>query len=329
MFSINKILVPTDFSDNATAAYQPAQQIAARYDAQIDYMHVVPASNYWRYSIKALGLSSETSSEMYPEMKKKASAEIQELMDVHVHPKNRGEHIVKVASKPSRAIAVHAQKGSYDLIVMAAKGHHESEFFSGSITKKIIRYSKVPVFSTENSQLDDLENILVPTDGSKSSLGSLPVAVSLASVFNADITMYNALVVQRPLLEDTSEQLMESKFRSIQDDLLNKITSYFAEYDADIKLKSHHKNKSSWEYLEGKNAAAFDITVVIESEISKHNAITDFAHDNADIVIMATHGRSGIAHALIGSVAEVIAKEANRPVITVQDGPDSEDKESA
>jgi nucleotide-binding universal stress UspA family protein len=38
----------------------------------------------------------------------------------------------------------------------------------------------------------------------------------------------------------------------------------------------------------------------------------------ADVIVMGTHGRTGIAHLLLGSVAEKVVRHATRPVLTVQ-----------
>ena len=39
---------------------------------------------------------------------------------------------------------------------------------------------------------------------------------------------------------------------------------------------------------------------------------------DADLIVMATHGRTGIQHFLLGSVAERVVREAERPVLTVR-----------
>lgn len=48
-------------------------------------------------------------------------------------------------------------------------------------------------------------------------------------------------------------------------------------------------------------------------------SIVDFARDNAtDLIVMGTHGRSGVAHLLMGSVAERVVRSAPCPVLTVR-----------
>ncbi len=42
----------------------------------------------------------------------------------------------------------------------------------------------------------------------------------------------------------------------------------------------------------------------------------------ADLIVMGTHGRTGIGHLLMGSVAEIVLKKASAPVLVVRDAPD-------
>jgi nucleotide-binding universal stress UspA family protein len=49
-------------------------------------------------------------------------------------------------------------------------------------------------------------------------------------------------------------------------------------------------------------------------------AIVSYAVDNRiDLVVIATHGRAGLSHVLLGSVAERIVREAPCPVLTIRD----------
>ncbi|MDG3002875.1 universal stress protein [Paludisphaera mucosa] len=51
-------------------------------------------------------------------------------------------------------------------------------------------------------------------------------------------------------------------------------------------------------------------------------AIVDYAAEKkVDLVVIATHGRTGLSHALLGSVAERIVREAPCPVLTIRSAP--------
>lgn len=50
-------------------------------------------------------------------------------------------------------------------------------------------------------------------------------------------------------------------------------------------------------------------------------SIFDVAHEvHADLIVMATHGRSGLPHLFLGSVAEKVVRESHCPVLTVRPG---------
>jgi nucleotide-binding universal stress UspA family protein len=53
--------------------------------------------------------------------------------------------------------------------------------------------------------------------------------------------------------------------------------------------------------------------------------ILQVVHDRGiDLVVMGTHGRSGLAHLVLGSVAEKVVRRSDRPVLTVRGGPHGE-----
>jgi universal stress protein A len=62
------------------------------------------------------------------------------------------------------------------------------------------------------------------------------------------------------------------------------------------------------------------------AEITKpFKVIVDFAKkENVDMIVLGTHGRSGVGHFLIGSVAESVVGHAHCPVVTVRQSKDSE-----
>ena len=71
-----------------------------------------------------------------------------------------------------------------------------------------------------------------------------------------------------------------------------------------------------------RDLARFSETTVIGQVLVGNAAasIVQYANDHAaDLIVMGTHGRKGIAHFLLGSVAERVIREAPCPVFTVRD----------
>ena len=227
MFNIKRILVPTDFSENAVAAYNPAHQIAQRFGARVDFIHIIPTMQYFHESMRSLGAPLDMEKNLYPKIQKESSGRINKLMDDYLKPENKGEGIIEIAAKPSREIARFAEEGGYDLILLAANGRHESELLRGRITEKVIRYSSVPVLSTDQSNLDGIKNILVPTDGSRTSLKGLPLTISLALKFSAGITLFHVQELYGTAMGSAQKNPLKSNNENIRDVIYTELEAFF------------------------------------------------------------------------------------------------------
>lgn len=318
MYTIKKILVPTDFSENSSVAYHPAQQLANNYGAKIDLIHIIPTLSYFNESMADLGVPLSLEQDIYPEIRKQSSIKLKRAMDENIKDENKGECLVQIAPKTSRAISDQAEEGAYDLIVMAANGLHKSELLRGSVTEKVIRYSGVPVLSTDQSDLDDIKNILVPTDGSQSSLKALPLAISLALTFEAGITLLHILELHGSRTENVVKDPAKSESENIRDTIYEAIEEFFAHSWDEVELRKGEGFEAQLIYNEGASNATINFITVIEKGVSAHHAITNYAEDDADMIVMATHGRSGLAHLFLGSTAEKVIQHSARPVITVK-----------
>ena len=324
MFEIKKIFVPTDFSDNASHAYNPAMQLAGMYNSKIDFIHVVPTLQYFNESISNLGLPFSMEKDIYPKVQEESLDKLNTLMNEYLEEENRGEAIVRIAPKPSRAIVENAEKGGYDLILMATHGKHESDFLRGSITEKVIRYSSVPVLATDKSGIENIENIMVPTDGSQASFSAMPVAMSLALKFNASLTLYHVLELHGSLTENVQPNPLRSESDNIYDILYSAMGTYFKKSWDKVELRSGDGYKDQLVYNEGASNVSIDIETVIEKGVSAHQAIRGYASEFCDIVVMATQGHSGLTHLFLGSTAEKVTQYLEMPVISVK--PDLEEK---
>ncbi|MBT8365481.1 MAG: universal stress protein, partial [Deltaproteobacteria bacterium] len=58
--------------------------------------------------------------------------------------------------------------------------------------------------------------------------------------------------------------------------------------------------------------------ILVEFGLAAEKIIEAAKEKDADMIIMATHGRTGLSHALIGSVAEKVVRQAPCPVLTIR-----------
>ncbi|HEX7365423.1 MAG TPA: universal stress protein [Dehalococcoidia bacterium] len=133
-----------------------------------------------------------------------------------------------------------------------------------------------------SKKLLQIDQILVPLDGSREAEGVLPFVRALAPKFSSRVFILGVGVGQR-----------SRRVNRLLDEYINRIAN---------ELHSHGV-KAEPVILYG-NAA---------------DKILDFtAEKEADLVIMATHGRSGITRWWMGSVAEKVISEATAPVLLVR-----------
>jgi nucleotide-binding universal stress UspA family protein len=145
--------------------------------------------------------------------------------------------------------------------------------------------------------MQTLKHILVSTDFSPSSSSAIELAVSLASQLDAELTLLHVWDVPvYPYLELTvgTADVTASIERAATDCLEAQLKKVQASLP---RAKSRLMMGLPWQQI---LAAAKD--------------------GNADLLVMGTHGRRGLEHALMGSVAEKLVRLSTIPVLTVRAG---------
>jgi nucleotide-binding universal stress UspA family protein len=260
--------------------------------------------------------------ELYPTVQKEALHQMEQAMDDYIAEESKGEAVCKIDRKPSTTIAEYAKENSYDLIVMPTKGHHNSNLMRGSTTNKVVRHSSVPVFTVdEGLNAEGLKKIMVPTDGSALSFTALPIALTLATIYDAEIIFYHVQELYGSPLDSKSRDPKKSDEQNIYESLMGRLADYLAAEDIDnVKIARGSDEKFSDQFVISGNASSrrINIHTAIERVVSAHLGIEDYAAEHADVVVMGTHGHSGFAHLLLGSTTEKVAQSLSTPVLTVK-----------
>ncbi len=136
-----------------------------------------------------------------------------------------------------------------------------------------------------------IRNILHPTDFSERSELALKLASALARDYNANLTILH--VAQQPVVLFTEGIIPPP---------------------ADDHLQEVRQQLQSIEPLHP--------VVNVTRQLVEGNAATEILHvaemTQADLIVMATHGRRGLKRFLMGSVAEYVMERARCPVLTVK-----------
>jgi universal stress protein A len=137
------------------------------------------------------------------------------------------------------------------------------------------------------------QHVLVPTDFSADADYALEYAMTLASKLQARLTLLHVI---EPLIVGSVETM---PYLFIQD-LEDKITQTMAPYRARI------------------TAAGLSCDYAIVHGVPFHVIVETARTDKVDLIIMGTHGRTGLRHVLLGSVAERVVRLAPCPVLVVR-----------
>ena len=140
------------------------------------------------------------------------------------------------------------------------------------------------------------KHILLPTDFGTYSARATELGIELAKTFDAALTLVHAYEFQAYTYESlayVSQDLLGAIETAARDQLDKTLASVRTKLPA---AKSELRTGIPWQQI----LAAIEDT-------------------HADLVVMGTHGRRGISHALLGSVTEKIVRMSPVPVLTVRE----------
>jgi nucleotide-binding universal stress UspA family protein len=159
------------------------------------------------------------------------------------------------------------------------------------------------------------KHILVALDGSANAEVVLPYAEALASKFDSRVTLLRATTPAVDLIPPGAIGMVAGDLTAY-----GRVPPQIAYDEAEAVMDAESKEAAA--YLTGLAdrltqqgiRAQVDITNARASE-----AILRRADElGADLVAMTTHGRSGLARALLGSVADEVVRRSNVPVLLVR-----------
>jgi len=317
MKSIKRILVPTDFSEGSETAYPVAHKLALKFGAEIDMIHVVP-------SIKSFikFLASDMDTEYTDKLVSDAKERIERAMN-NFDEESKGEYFIKMDRKPWNSLLEHIKIRDYDLVVMGATGGHETKMKRGGVTQQTIRNSPVPVLAVDSEMMRrGVNKILVPTDGSELSFTALRSAAIMAEAFGSEITLFYVSEMSTGLSDTAHFVPNKIKKDDVYQELIKKIENHIVRNsDRDFTLKRGDKLFEDLLLIRsGEKMKPLVLKTVITTGFSASYEIENYADENSDLVVMATHGYSGFAHVFLGSVTEKVLQHVNKPVMTVRPG---------
>ncbi len=145
----------------------------------------------------------------------------------------------------------------------------------------------------------NLKRILVATDFSQHSRLALKYAATLAQAFGAEVVLCH--VLEKPDFLSTLPPVMEG---------------YFPPNLAEL----HEKHARAEAEAQLAQAGIKTGRIVLPHGNPAAETVAAAKKEQADLLVVGTHGRGALTHLLLGSVAEKIVRTAGCPVLTVRQG---------
>ncbi len=275
---MKKILVPCDFSDSSVQAFKFAVEIANKSEGEILLLNVIELP-VMHDTVLMPTLSFEEA--FLKDMKANAEKNFSKMVAKWAKEGPRVTFYIEYGPA-THGILQFSKEKKADLLVMGTKGATGlKEYFVGSNTEKIVRFSQVPVIAVKKSvKASSIKNIVFPN------------------------TLDESQVQDELIL----------KVKALQNFFKAKLHILYVNTPANFKRdKMTHAQMADF----AKRFMLKDYTMNVCNATDQEMGVTDFVNEiGADLVAMATHGRRGIDHLMSGSVAEDIVNHINCPIWT-------------
>lgn len=299
---LERVLFPTDFSDAAENALRHALEVARKFDARITILHV-----------RTLFADDPNQPEFQLLDQGKYESSVEEqlaMMTEGVETSDRVDTVMERNLSAASGILTFVEDHRVDMVVMGTHGRSAlSRFFLGSVAEKVVRHASCPVMTVghgksgyRNSQ--DYRKILATFDFSEISKEAVRRGQQFAQAYGAEIeVLYVVEQVIPPPLDKIWQVSVKSEVPEVISSARESLKNTLGQEEFDqVKLEVR----------------------VGDADGKAEGEIVSYARENEfDLVIMGTHGLSGIDHALLGSTTERVVRTAPCPVLTFHQRPKS------
>jgi len=293
------ILAPTDFSGQSMAGVRYAMNLRLKFDSSLILLHVVEPTPPMG------GLESVALAQSDSEVAAWALQELAKLARREAGGEKQVTNVVRMG-KPFHEITTEAGKNKANLIVIATHGYTGVEhLLVGSTAERVVRHAPCPVLTVPartpprrpgKTHPFKIKKILVPIDLSDLSKAALPWATLLAAQFKSKLVL---LHVEEKLPID---YLLGRELRS------HTMVPLMKQAEAELEHLAGEQRKTT-----GAN-----ISVVVRDGKPFQEICHAAKALGADLIVLTTHGHTGLKHVRLGSTAERVVRHAQCPVLVVR-----------
>jgi len=294
-----RILVGLDGSPLAESILTYVGSLAKGLDAQVTLLHIVPMSPGLRSSdsYRFFGpLIQQEETQAYGYLRRV----MQRLSEAEIKVQSQ----VLIGDAAAEIVRA-AQHETMDLIALATHGRSGlRRWVYGSVAEKVLHTTRTPLLlvrpSEEHAQPpSQVTRVVVPLDGSPLAETVLPIAEALATRCKIPLVLLRVVEIVAFTFVDpmgmtgVNYQALLDSFQETADSYVNELASKVREKGTTVET-------------------ATPMGLPAEK-------IVEYSHEYpGSLVVMATHGRSGVAEVVMGSVARRVVQHGDTPTLVVR-----------
>ena len=303
-----KMLVPLDGSQLAEVVFPYASELTGSLDLETVILHVCTPDER----------ASSTMQQAYVDTRAKIVRHQSEVVKKNLGLQSKGKELEVrgelTVGYPADEILRYASENKIDLILMATHGQSGIKRWSiSSVTDKVLRASKVPVFLVRaevsyKTAYDKWprKTFLVPLDGSKYAESVLPHIEILAKERGVEPIKVVLLTVCH--IPNITADYAQASLQYGWQEYVNQVMFSIMKADEQYLVEIEKRLK--------------DTGLKVTSRVVNGNPIqkiVEFTNNNPfSIVVMATHGHSGYVHWAYGNVVEKVLHGISSPMLLVR-----------
>jgi nucleotide-binding universal stress UspA family protein len=295
MVRLERIVVPTDFSESSREALCYAGALAERYKAKVLLLHIMESD------IMTPLRAAEGGQDLTKKLKTDRQSYLEDLKKLDDVARIKVETRI-AEGVPAYEIIETAKDYGGELLVLGTHGlTGPQRVFFGSVAERVVRMAPMPVLTVRRPEhgfvdcsigvrrIVGLKNILMPTDFSEASVYSARYACALAKEYGARLHVLH--VASTTATGPDGESLEKELKQQAQESIGLFMT---------------------------RECKELEVVREVKAGTPFQEIVAEARKKEADLVVMGTHGRTFLKYAILGSVASKVVGKAPCPVLTVK-----------
>ena len=268
--------------------------LAERTGAELELLHVVPVPGLLGVRFDQASVAAMNAERVGRARDTLLAHQARLWPDEKVNGKPLAERVHVIAGQPHRAVLERAKEIKADLVVLGESGKSRNLDFGG-VARTLLSHAKCPIWM-QAAPPRKIEHILAPVDLSEHSFAALSAAVDLATVYKAEVTALHCFDLQNYAYMSVpyAGSVRVPQIEEIREGRREGFEAQMADFN--------------WRGVRHRDVFADD-------DPARGILRRQEAHD---VIVMGTHGRTGLSASLLGGVAYKVMRSSYRAVLAIR-----------